>query len=75
MKPIKWAYTSGSVPTWRMGGITIAQMRDCETCRDDAYHVYLNGKKLFVSLNDFEHTVTRLARYAKKIQENANNRG
>jgi hypothetical protein len=69
MVQIEWEYTSGSIPTWRRGNVTIAQMRDSTTCRDDAYHVYWNGKKLFVCLNDFEHAVTRLANYAKAIRE------
>jgi hypothetical protein len=60
---IKWEYTSGSVPTWRHGSITIAQMRDGQSCKEDAYHVYYQGKKMFVCLQDFEHAVTRLVNY------------
>lgn len=72
MKPIDWNYTSGSIPTWRKGNVTIAQMRDPISCRDDAYYVYWQGRKLFVSLNDFEHTLTRLAHYAREMLANNN---
>jgi len=57
---IDWEYTSGSVPTWRRGNVTIAQMRDPISNRDDALHVYWQGKKLFVCLSDFDHAVARL---------------
>ena len=72
MSKIDWEYTSGSVPTWRKGNVTIAQMRDPVTCRDDAYHVYWNGKKLFVCLNDFDHAVARLincVRGTRKVED------
>ena len=62
---IGWSYTSGSCPTWRKGNVTIAQMPDPCSGREDALHVYWQSKKLFISLQDFEHTITRLLVYLK----------
>ena len=69
MPKVDWEYTSGCVPTWRKGSVTIAQMRDPVTCREDALHVYWNGRKLFVCLNDFDHALVRLAHYAQQVRE------